>query len=604
MKMKRKGLFLLILAALVFSACQSLFVEDRAGQAIRFSASAGNGIGTRTSYSGDKDDITNKERIDWSDGDRVKVYLYLDNAPGYKWDHISSDYIVTLIGEGNPNYISKGNLSSAGTSSLKWVGTADDHVAHWFYSVYPADYRGELYKDTDGSMKVDFNGLANQDGTMNYAYMAAVVGEPYYTDGKENPNSNRDMIDLDYYPMITTVYVTVENASGKDLNLSIRLSSKEDTTPLAGPYTVVLNGKGSFTPIVNTKSGTFVDQLNQSLSLGTSGEAAKKSVKFFLLPVNYTTSNLNLTLSDGNKPYSFDLNESGVASLQAFHKYNVSVKLNKGDQAEYPSITEASEGLSQLVCAILREMCNGGMWDLLEDFFRALGFQDTPDGKSARNHFEEEFYNPFSSDIDKNNSNKEGWKDLVSNYLTEESWSELLDCIGELEEINLKTSPGVLADTLKAKDMKIFKKAKTISLYSNSDLTLEIENLPNLETLEISDGSNGNKDISITDCANLTTVIVPQNAHLRNLRLVRTPNFKKAEIQNSNNSNNVSIYLEDCSTNVQDAYIRFFNQNLRPTVERTGNTKNVVVECGYYDMVQWWPPIYGDWYSSWRNTAD
>ena len=328
--MKEKNLFLLILMVLVLSSCQSLFVEDRAGQVIRFSALAGNGIGTRTSYSGDKDG--NRERIDWSDGDRVKVYLYLDNAPGYKWDNTSSDYIVSRKSVGHPEYISKGTLSSSSnSSSLRWVGTADDQVAHWFYSIYPADYSGKLYKDTDGSMKVDFNGLANQDGTMNYAYMAAAVKGPYYTDGKKNPNNNNGMIDLDYYPMITTVYVTVENASGSDMNLSVSLSSKKNSTPLAGPYTIQLNRDGSFTPIVNTKSGNFVDQLNRRLSLSTSGTTSKGSVVFFLLPENYATSNLNLTLSEGNKTYSFDLNESKVENLQAFHKCNVSVKLNRGE---------------------------------------------------------------------------------------------------------------------------------------------------------------------------------------------------------------------------------------------------------------------------------
>lgn len=535
MKMKRKGLFLLILAALVFSACQSLFVEDRAGQVIRFSASAGNGMETRTNYSGDKDDVTNKERIDWLTGDKVKVYLYLDKAPGYYWDHISSDYKVTLIHEGNPKYISKGTLDSEGTSSLKWVGTADDHVAHWFYSIYPADYRGELYKDTDGSMKVDFNGLAEQDGTMDYAYMAAVAGGPYYTDGKENPNSNEDMVNLDYYPMITTVYVTVENASGKDLNLSIRLSSKEDTTPLAGPYTVTLNGNSNFTPIVNTESGTFVDQLNQSLSLSTSGEAAKKSVKFFLLPVNYTTSNLNLTLSDGNKTYSFNLNESGVESLQAFHKYNVSVKLNKSG-SEFDGLTEA--GL-QLALGFLRmgkirepnPNWDGNPWwgeyneiqidgNYLAPFFKDL----YPDSNDFLN-----FYNTKFMELCNLLPNvKEGDRKRL---VTDEEWQIFLNILASIEEFIIKTEDKINMD------------------FTQDDLNF----LPNLKYLELQyDNSkqdeNGKEipiNISLTKMSPLQELVLRGNA-LLNLTIDQCEELLKVDLGNLNTSKPYVVNINRC----------------------------------------------------------
>lgn len=521
MKMKRKGLFLLILAALVFSACQSLFVEDRAGQVIRFSASAGNGMETRTNYSGYKDDVTNKERIDWLTGDKVKVYLYLDNAPGYYWDHTSSDYKVTLIDKVDKEkpYISKGTLSSEETS-LKWVGTADDHVAHWFYSIYPADYSGDLYKDTDGSMKVDFKGLANQNGTMDYAYMAAVAGEPYYTDGKENPNSNKDMVNLDYYPMITTVYVTVENASGKDLNLSIRLSSKEDTTPLAGPYTVVLNGNGSFTPIVNTESGTFVDQLNQSLPLGTSGEAAKKSVKFFLLPVNYTTSNLNLTLSDGNKTYSFDLNKTTITTLQACHKYNVNIKLNNpSSEPEPPTIEDISDGGAQMLSVLIKKLAeNGTLKQYLKECYPNSGKNFDDDNT---------FWNPF------NNSMINGGLSNVTatsffNKLKEllgDDWIKLLEMIvDKVEEIDLPDVGGGIPSDIEAKDFKIFRNVTVIKTPVKG--SVDIEGLPNLITVEL----NYATKVSITGCDELTSVKLPNSGSLKEFTLKECKNVTKFDM--------------------------------------------------------------------------
>lgn len=533
--MKRKGLFLLILAALVFSACQSLFVEDRAGQVIRFSASAGNGMETRTNYSGDKDDVTNKERIDWSDGDRVKVYLYLDNAPGYYWDHTSSDYKVTLIDKGKLNYISKGTLDSVGTSSLKWVGTADDHVAHWFYSIYPADYRGELYKDTDGSMKVDFNGLAEQDGTMNYAYMAAVSG-PYEMEDRE---VRENKVDLDYYPLVTTVYVKVFNNSDKAINIPLRLISKDQNSPLAGPYSVQLLGDNNFVPDEipnNTFNDDFVWVLEGNASVAAKDNGA---TFFFLLPQSYSTSELYLAVpkTEGSSEFvEYPLTNKNSTTIpqiiEARSKYNVTLTI------------KSNGGISVSAARLIVDFLMNGTYEegmMVSNLWRYfLGYNDFTHDYEAMNWVNANLINSpngklyllqqkINNGTLKEKDFENAFKDLPGVLDT------IMNLMGNITQLTLQNRD--LDMNLSAEDLLLFPNLKTLELQFNPEgkkVTLEISQHPNLETVAVKGNAtvtldinsceqlqtvnvkdlNNNKEhvIKINDCKKLTTLEKVQNA--------------------------------------------------------------------------------------------
>ena len=82
--MKIKYFLLAGLAVLAFSSCQKLFVHERAGQPIMFNASVEHGSEAAEGSSGDLDTKTefsgyvrnNRERIDWVNGDQVKIFLH------------------------------------------------------------------------------------------------------------------------------------------------------------------------------------------------------------------------------------------------------------------------------------------------------------------------------------------------------------------------------------------------------------------------------------------------------------------------------------------------------------------------------------------------
>ena len=470
--MKKINFVILYIAVFALCSCQALFFEDRSGQDIRFSVSMQKEPDTRTSYSGVV--VNGRERIDWENGDRVTVFLYLDHVQNYFFkdesgnftsnDYTSSNYSVLVNKNnhiGDPAYISRGQLSSQGSANtLKWVGTGEDKVEHIFYSVYPAG-SGQVYKDAVGTMKVDFANLAQQESAqdiMQYAYMAAAAG-PYFTDGDENSNYNNGMVDLNYYPMVTTIYLTVINDTGKPVNnLSAVLTSADGSLPLAGPYTIeiadtkVFQNKTAvashYTPIINIPSSNqgFVSRLEQTVSLGQNktGDAI-----FFLLPADYETKNLNLSLSGDGKNYNFKLNQTEVENLWAFHKYNVTVKLTPNG-GEVSGLTDA--GL-QLAIAFLRMgkiREKSPWWDGYDEFqindnYLAPFFKDLyPDSDDFHN----KLYNTRFMEL----------CDLLPNVtqadrerlLTDEEWQIFMNILASIENFVISTEDKINMDITEA----------------------------------------------------------------------------------------------------------------------------------------------------------
>lgn len=519
LKMKIKSIFLAGLAAVALTSCEGLFYNPD-GKAIVFSAAAGSDARTRTQYSGEVEN--GKERIDWKDGDQVRIYMYLENAPGYTFDNTDSDYIVNW--QENAGEISRGRLSAKNeTTTLRWVGNAADKVSHMFYSIYPATYSGDLTKDDTG-VRVNFQDLANQDNTMNYAYMAAVAG-PYTTDGEKSSNKNE--VDLNYYPMITTVYVTVKNDTGSDVsNIPVKFASTNSEKPLAGPFSVQLNGDGDFTPVINPNGNGFVSELTKTIS--SLGKGESEYVMFFLLPQDYRTSDLVLSLpkkgSTDFVKYSLREANKNLTTLYGRHKYNISVSLKGGDL----TIDDLTPAGLQMAFAFLRYgkvHVKNEYWEgysqidgnLLYPYFQKL----YPDSNDFLNKFWNSKFKHIGEKLP--NVTEEDRK-----LLTDEEWQIIMYFLSTIDEFIIDSGSYINAS------------------FTEKDLSF----LPNLEVLhfqydDTSKDNAGGINISLSGISKLREVRLQGNA-LLNLTINNCYDLQKVDLSKLNTSKAYKVTIDGC----------------------------------------------------------
>ena len=118
------------LAALAMAAVSCTdSLEPTIGE-IRFSA--GSGVGTKTTYSGEQ--IDGRERVDWNIDDLITIYCYESPTPS---THIM-DYKVAQI-TSTSGYFSLGKISKRVSEiGLRWAD--DDDLVHHFYAVTPSNY--------------------------------------------------------------------------------------------------------------------------------------------------------------------------------------------------------------------------------------------------------------------------------------------------------------------------------------------------------------------------------------------------------------------------------------------------------------------------------
>lgn len=317
MKTIRNILILMLLFMAV--SCEDWFHTDYVGRPVTFGASSGNkGIATRTIYSGD---ITNgKERLEWVDGDDVRIWMYWDEDRNktYESGPECADYKV--INNQPSNEKSYGKLLLKSGKSLKWHGdfTGNNGRAreylHEFYSVYPADGG----KDFDGA-NITFNIPATQEGVnMGLAYMTAYKDEVTSLRDDTNPNS---YVDLEYYPRVTTLYIAVENDTDETVSGDIKLISSGG--PICGDYTV------SFYNLLGESGDGDGNEITNRINIGK-GET--DTIAFFIRPREYRSDDLSLLDFSGKEQV---LNyENG---FKPNYKYNIKITVSGNKEPEFSS---------------------------------------------------------------------------------------------------------------------------------------------------------------------------------------------------------------------------------------------------------------------------
>lgn len=573
--MKRKYYILLGLVAFLSFSCQSFWSDDQVGQYVRFSAMVDGYSRTKTTYTGVKDE-TNKELIEWDNGDPVTIFMLSrekENEGAFTWTN--APYSISHEKGNNDGAISRGTLVANGTP-LVWQGIEETQTEyfHRFYSVYPAGCATQVTGKDDA---LQFNLPAQQDGKvsgMGFAYMAAA--------NVASKKSWAGPVELHYYPMVTTIYVTLRNVS-EDADIDLNTVSIKSTGNIAGPYQAVLGTRDGETGfVVSGTSSLNIKEVSAPAS-GTLRKGGGSAVyALFLCPQTYNTSDLQLLINDKVVVASLANNQNAVNVLNPYEKYNITVELTASGVANPPKIGNAE---AQMIFALLLQFDHNTLWELLGDYF-------------------EEYFDFTCADPDLLNgiwNNKikgaenlglEQMYDELIKWFPDDKLNGLLDAIGSLTEIDLTgNGPRLTADTL---DFSIFKNAKSIKIELRNESKAEKDgrcreiifdgkNLPALETIEIVGQSSGNYNLTISNC------------HM----------LRQCDLRNRSGLKLNQLIVENCSPHpdLDFAYIRVSGDQGWGSFDfkRKGDTQKIILECGYYDMISWWPEIYGPWHPSYTD---
>lgn len=543
-----RNIILSFILMFTMTSCEDWFYIDRIGKPVEFGITTGKSIKTRTIYSGD---ITNgKERLEWIDGDDVRIWMYWDEdrnnsyESGPEW----ADYKVI---NNRPSYEkSYGKLSPKNGTSLRWKGdfTGDNGRAreylHEFYSIYPANSG----KDFDGT-NITFNIPATQSGVnMKFAYMTAYKDKVTSLRDDNNPNS---YVELEYYPRVTTLYIAVVNDTDETINGgNIILKSSESSSPISGNYIVNIPDYSSGELKGNNDDGWEIT--NSIKTLNKKGDS--DTVAFFIRPRQYASNELSLTFNGKTQKLNKDFEPN--------YKYNIKITVS--------GKVEIDDALAQMILAYMRSFGDG------DNFYKK--FKSFIDKYYPENNGHLNFWNSFTKSVDVLQVDGAGKR--LSSFFGDKL-NDFIAALGEIEEISLNSGGyEIKSDSLKI-DNTIFKNLKKIDLQLNKDIKIYVKDLDSLTTFSVVNGSNGTLSLYCEDCSSLKTIsVMPDGAKVNKLSLIRTPKFESATIKNMNQSE-MDIYLEDCSTSedVTNAYIQIENKNTKKNVTRVGNnTSKVKIE--------------------------
>lgn len=319
---------------LALVSCDKLFMGDRTGKPVTFSASSDVDLATKTAYSGEV--IGGRERINWVDKDPVRMFMLThDQWRGNADLETKTYYVVDIREEGDK---SVGKVAAAG-AFLTWK----ENMVHDFYSIYPGNYIGSD-EISSSSRKINLTLPSAQHGdiatNMRYAYMAA-IHEGYETAG-------RGSVVLDYYPMVTTVYITLNNATQAPITVrSVRIKST-DGQALVGTYSIT--STGGTTPFVPQSWGMTATSPEVSVVLEDATLQPGGSTKcvIFLMPTTtYNTNNLKLTVVTNGGISDISMANAGNIQFQPCKKYNVAFNIEERP-VQYDDLTPVMNNLCVL----------------------------------------------------------------------------------------------------------------------------------------------------------------------------------------------------------------------------------------------------------------
>ena len=566
-----------MVASLLSSCSNETNNLDLTGQPIVFGATVERQEPkTKTSFAGPDGVFDGIERIDWvPEKDKILINMYSDDGNGGETQTPIPSQEYVIKGETTP----QGYVSIAPTEAsnpLTWRG---NNIQHRFTGIYPSSYGGTY---TDGgrwnNSLVEFMLPDVQDGSMDYAYMAAI--SKYYEAGEN--------VTLQFSPVVTTLYIQLHNDTESDYYVDkIILSNKGNgETQLTGTFKVDLNYNSDpkVSPQVwnwQNKKNTITVNVQKDVN-----QTGTLNVPIFLGPRDHNASDIEIAIYLSNKQLSTTkllsnkFSGRGVSTFVSCKKYNVPINLSGEGTIEPepeipidPPTVTADDALAQFMLSVLNPT-NGAetMWAFAESYFREY-FKFESEDPDLLNFFK----NTLTPLID---SPLEGLYDRMKEAFPGDKMTGLMNFMSSLKEVNITNSnlPKISSDTL---DLSLFVNAKKISFIPTKNMSVSITGPNKLESFVNPGDTDTKMKLYFRDCDNLKTIDIKVNASLEELHLIRTYRFQEANVSRSDRDVSL-IYLEDCSTYVTtNATINLNgNQNNDPVIKRNGNTDKVTV---YWD---------------------
>ena len=499
--MKFKTLIMAGISLLALVSCEGLFVSDRTGKPVTFSASSEITPTTKTAYSGEV--INGRERINWVDEDPVRMIMFTHdqyNRSSNTETNSKTYYVVNIQDEGEK---STGKVAAAG-GFLTW----QEGKVHDFYSIYPANYIGST--NIGDSRTINFTLPSAQHGdiatNMRYAYMAA-IHEGYDTAGKGT-------VVLDYYPMVTTIYITLTNATESPITVrSVRIKST-NSQALVGTYTVTSSGGNTpFTPQTWGETATS-PEVSVVLDNATLQPGASTTCVIFLMPTKtYDPSAMQLTIVTNGGISDISLANSANVQFQPCKKYNLAFNIEERP-IQYSDLTP-----------VMNNLC------ILSDSFFCDEFRYLPWADPPGLYYKE--------------------PDWPRVPVTDEDLAAALLEVTEISNVDDHSLDYMMANLTPA-DFAIFPNLKTINLsISNNNNSFSVADLSNL--IELMYGGTASS-LSVSNCS-----FDPENAHplvirassqeMKSISLTNITGLKEIVLEGGENGGGGqigSVFIQNC----------------------------------------------------------
>ena len=285
-------------------------VPSLSEEAIRFAVTGASTEVTKTSYDGSNDPLS--QRIDWIEGDRVRIMSDKAKAgiPPIEW----ADYKV-------------GTITTSGKRSIAEAVKVQDPLnwksgAHKFYSLYPSpttegmDGKITIVQTVDDDFTMTCTipqaqelgwtvdgDLTRSDPDMRHAYLWAFTSAA---------SPSHDIIQLEYEPRFTAFEFVVTSSLIPSIHLTSFTLSTTDDSPLVGKFTIDIDGTtGNYVTTESSVSFTLDKILEKDKFLSITVLALPKTIEN--LKISFTgdeidTRTLTIRRTDGT-PLSFAPNK-------------------------------------------------------------------------------------------------------------------------------------------------------------------------------------------------------------------------------------------------------------------------------------------------------
>lgn len=302
---KRHTIVLLIAGTVLLAGCQK---TGPFGGESAISFKAVSNVGTKTAYSGVETEEGSRkyERIDWKQGDLIRVWSDVA-VHRYNKEQHWSDYIVTADGIANKR-ISTASLAAQNLNNVPGDGTGNGLVwgpigSYTFHAVYPAQ---EIVASTNGrevttscvipdTQQITFvKGIGKPD--MSHAYMEATATATTTIEGEGVP------VTLPFKPAFTVFEITLRSAS-ETLYLDSFSIQSEGGSPIAGKFSIDFNGASD----IYSPSGVAGETQSQvTVPLNDTELTSSADLKFTVFTLPETFSDLSITFNVKTDPSDTD----------------------------------------------------------------------------------------------------------------------------------------------------------------------------------------------------------------------------------------------------------------------------------------------------------